>query len=262
MSNLKPIRIKINGRHVSVPAYHIGQGAYPHIRALLTALALDYTVDYQVDANGPYVNILTDPKAPASKPLSGRRITISAAHGAGRNVSPCDPSYNESDFVLDVALELEEMLIAGGAIVHLPRRRKNEDMSLSERTNRIAKFGADITIDLHTDAIGEGCNTQARGAHAIHQVSRPNDPLALAIVQEVAKAMGIPPARSRPIWTKEGQTGFDWYHMLRVPHGHNIIVEAGFHSSRDDVKVLIQGGAARKYAQGVRNGLLRFYEVM
>lgn len=258
-TDLKPIKIKINGKHAGVPAYHIDQGAYPHIRALLTAMGLNYTVDYKVDANGPYVNIITDPSTPAPMPLLGRRIAISAAHGGGRNVSPCHPAYNESDFVLAVALELEEMLIAEGTIVHLPRRSKSEDMSLTERTNRIAAFGADITIDLHTDSIGNGCNAQARGVHAIHQVSRPNDPLAIYLAQEVSRSLGIP-VRPRLVWTKEGQPGFDWYHMLRVPHGHNVIVEAGFHSSRDDIAVLMQPGVPRKYAQGVRNGLLKFVD--
>lgn len=253
---LKPIRIKINGRHASVPAYHIGQGAYPHVRAMLAALGLDYAVTHGVDAQGHFVNIITDPSAPAPLPLLGRRIAISAGHYGKRNQSPCNSTYFESEFVLRAALELEEMLISDGAIVHLPRRDASP-LTLTERSSRIDRFGADITIDLHTDAAGTGCNTQARGVHAIHQISRPNDKLASLLVDEVAKSLDLP-ARARKIWTREGQPGFDWYHMLRVPHGHNVIIEAGFHTSRDDIAMLGQADAARKYAQGARSGLIRF----
>ncbi len=256
MARITPLGVKLNGKDLKVPAHYLieggTEGTYVHARLLVEALGVG-----TVSGKGSHIEIVTEKQTPVPKPLEGRRIAVSAGHYGQRNQSPCNSQYYESEFVLKVALELEQMLLADGAIVHLPRRT-SAVLTLAERTNRINQFGADITIDLHTDAAGSGCNTVARGVHAIHQLSRTGDNLATLLVDEVAKSLGLP-ARSRKIWTREGQRGFDWYHMLRVPHGHNVVIEAGFHTSRDDIKILTQPDALRKYAEGVRTALRKYY---
>ncbi len=201
-----------------------------------------------------YIDIVTVPL-----PLAGRRIAISAAHGAGRNVSSCAPLYNESDFVMETAWILEKMLIADGATVFLPRTSKEEDMSLTERSNRVDAFRADICIELHTDSFGTGC-TAPRGVHIIRQVSRPDDPLANLLLEEIHESTGLP-KNSRGVWEKEGQKGFDWYYMLRVPHAHNVMVECGFHSNKYDLQWYLAAPLGpTHYAQGVRNALVKFHQ--
>lgn len=263
MARLKQIGVKLNGRDTDIPAYYIYDtdpvqraGSYIKVSDLLIALGL---ADTSVIGRGTYVEIKTGKAAipaPKPKPLAGRRIAISAAHGNGRNVSQCNPAYNESDFVLAAALELEQMLIADGAIVHLPRRERKEDMTLQERSRRIDAFGADICIELHTDSFGTGC-TDPRGIHIIRQVSRPGDPLAQLLLDEIANATGLPKS-ARGIWYKEGQPGYDWFHMLRVPHAHNVMIECGFHSNKHDLEFLMSPGAPRLVAAGIRNALVKF----
>lgn len=253
MAKIKPIEVKINGKETNIPAHYLLDGGpvgtYVQARLLIVALGIG-----KVTGKGDYIEIITHP---VTKPLAGRRIAISAAHGDGRNVSGCNPAYNESDFVLQAALELEQMLLADGAVVHLPRRGLKEDMSLAERSRRINKFGADICIELHTDSIGTGC-TLARGIHIIRQVLRPGDPLAQCLQDELANCTGLPKS-VRGIWSKEGQPGYDWCHMLRVPSAHNVMVECGFHSNKQDLEFLLSPGAPRLVAQGIRSGLRKFF---
>ena len=254
MSILRKISVKIDGRDVPVPGHFVpGVGTYAYVAGLLNELGLDCKVEGQ----GSFINIVTKKApAPAPKPLLGRRIALSAGHGNGRNVSGCNLAYNESDFVVDCVLELEPMLIADGAIVHLPRTSRKEDMTLQVRTDRIDAFGADICIDLHTDSLGTGCTT-ARGIHIIRQLSRPGDSLAQYLLDELANSTGLPRS-ARGIWFQEGQKGFDWHHMLRVPHAHNVIVECGFHSNSKDLEFLRSPGAPRLVAQGIRKALIQF----
>src|SRR5690554_347017 len=201
MTKFKPIDVKINGRDVEIPAYYLYdtdpvEHAGSYVKASDLIAALDAGT---VTGRGSYIVIEAGKvAAPTPKLLAGRRIAISAAHGNGRNVSLCNPAYNESDFVLAAALELEQMLLADGAVVHLPRRGKKEDMTLQERSRRIDAFDADICIELHTDSIGTGCTT-SRGVHVIRQVSRPADLLAQLLFDELVNATGLPES-ARGIW--------------------------------------------------------------
>ena len=254
---MQKVAIKINGRDAPVSAFFVpGGGTHAHIQQLLAAMGLNY----DVQGKGGYVEITTGQAVPQPqqtfKALAGKRIAISAGHGNGRNVSLCDRRYNESDFVLAVSLELEQQLLADGATTFLPRRGKAEDMTLDERIKRIDNFKADICLDVHTDSIGTACMT-ARGVHVIRQIKRPGDPLAAALYDEIPKATGLP-KNARGIWDKAGAPGFDWYAMLRGPRAHNVIIENGFHSNRQDLDFYLSPGAAKKIAQGIRNGVVRF----
>jgi len=254
-NGFKPVQISLNHKPTEI------QGMY-HIIEQKTVVGVTELVKLLIPGSitqglGDTVNIVT-PTTPPPKFLQGRRIAISAAHGNGRNVSSCNSAYNEANFVLEVVLKLAPMLILDGAVVFLPRTKLTEDMSLQTRSERIDQFGADLCIEVHTDSIGTGC-TIPRGTHIIRQISRPGDPLAHALFEEIYAATGLP---QRFIWAKEGSPGFDWYYMLRVPRAHNLLIELGFHSNKQDLEFLLSPGAPRLCAQGIRNGIVKHYTTL
>ena len=245
---MKKIEVYRDKQDLKIEAVLIENKTYVQLLGLVRVLSLPY--DIIRSGNRVTLSTKTHPKR---QPLLGSRIAISAGHGNSRNVSPINKAYNESDFVLQVARKLELKLLADGAAVFLPRRLRSEDMSLTERTNRISSFGADITLDIHTDASSD---SKARGVHCISSVNRPPN-LAAYLASSVAASMGLP-IRQRGVWQKKGPRGFDWHHMLRVPHGHNVIIEGGFHSSPEDMAILLRPEAVENYATGLHEGLLSY----
>jgi N-acetylmuramoyl-L-alanine amidase len=90
--------------------------------------------------------------------LGVSRIVIDAGHG-GHDPGATAHGVSEAELVLDIALRLERLLSEQGMDVVLTRR-KNEYISLDERTEIANRESADLFLSIHANASG---NAAARG---------------------------------------------------------------------------------------------------
>lgn len=261
MAKIKPVGVKINGKNTKVPAHYLyeggTEGTYVQARLLVDALKVG-----QVHGEGDHINIVTSSQAPAPapvpapKPLAGRKIAISAPHTKNANRSTVIKSYYEGNTMFDVAVELKKLLEAEGAKVLQVRTKLEQQLTLKQRTDQINAFKPDVMVEIHSDAY-----SGSRGVYAIRQIARKNDPLAQLLVDELAKATGLP-IHPRKVWTRAlpGNSKFDYYHMLRETLYHAVLVECGDHTNAKDMEFLASSGAAKKIAQGAKNAIMKYFK--
>ena len=111
------------------------------------------------------------PSGPASATLQGRfslsrqlglgisRIVIDAGHG-GHDPGAQVKGLDESELVLDVALRLEQLLLAQPGVEVVMTRRADVFIPLEERTAIANREGADLFLSIHANASRSG---KARG---------------------------------------------------------------------------------------------------
>lgn len=210
----------------------------------------------QVKGLGGALDILTSnvgipTSAVEPRRLEGRVIVIDAGHGGSNtNLSPLNAGYSESVFVLKTVLALKVILEREGARVILTRD-KDIDVSLVERSSLSNLTKPHITVSVHTNGGG------GTGVEVFQKASdRTNNGGILA--EEVAKSMGLG-LRKPHQKTRLEANGTEYYHMLRNINSLSYIVEAGFHDNRNDLAILMRADSHIKYAEGLRNGLIKIF---
>ena len=91
--------------------------------------------------------------------LGVARILIDAGHG-GHDPGAKTAGVTEAELVLDVALELEKLLLKQAGVEVILTRRDNSYIPLEERTAMANRLGADLFLSIHANA---SSNRNARG---------------------------------------------------------------------------------------------------
>ncbi|MDN4094337.1 N-acetylmuramoyl-L-alanine amidase [Brevibacillus agri] len=183
--------------------------------------------------------------------LKGRRICLDPGHGgSNQNVSPLNPAYKEKDMTLKVALALKPMLEEEGATVYLSR---DKDMELppAERTKKINAYGAELVVSIHTNAGG------GNGAEVIYSIYS-DDKLAKILLEELCSKLGVV---KRKVFTRTlpDNPKKDYYFMIRDINCQSVITEGAFHDNSTDLAILMKPDAHIKYAEALRNGLVKYF---
>ena len=125
-------------------------------------------------------------------------------------------------------------------------RREDHGGSVSSECRAINAWGADAAISLHLNSAD---NTKATGHEVIyHGGSRKGETLARFINNQLNL---IPGLRDRGIRTPFSGRGDTWLKSTKSPA---VIIEAGFLSNPEDVKILKENGTqiATLVAEGIR----------
>ena len=192
------------------------------------------------------------------------RITIDPGHAGKQNYAN---GYFESEGNWRFSQVLVDELRRRGAEVLITKRSLNDDPSLTARGNMAAEFRSDVFISIHSDA---NRSPDRRGVHVIRSLTKPNSyATGIALVQKMAKAMGIP-VRANPVWTRESPTrpGFDYYTVLDRAsnytrmggrNGRDVpkcyLLECGYHTNPDDVARLKDSRLDQKRAEAIADAL-------
>lgn len=160
----------------------------------------------------------------------------------------------ESTINLEVAKLLKTELQSRGYKVIMTRTSQNVNLSNQQR----AKIGnkADLTISLHCDS---STSSKVTGAHTISIAK--NNPycknlysksssLAKAVINAYCEATGI---KNRGVSYRNDLTGLNW---SKVPA---IYIEMGFLSNKTEDKKLASATFQKKCAQGIANGIDKYY---
>lgn len=182
-------------------------------------------------------------------------VCLDPGHGPDTvNGSP-DGSYKEREFAWDMYTRLRPLLEQQGIGV-ICTRRQDSKPSLTERANVSNRAGADLFISLHSNAEGSTGWGTARGL-MIYTSSGPDtaarNVAARAILARVREA-GVAISGGGLLHQIE-------YTVLAKTNAPAVLIEYGFHTSRDDVAMLLDSAYRDKLAEATARGVCDFLGV-
>lgn len=180
--------------------------------------------------------------------LSGLTVVVDPGHGGSDPGTVGFQGTFEKDVNLAICLYLGEYLTKAGAKV-VYTRDKDAYVSIFERPEIAMKAKADLFISVHVNStIVRGV---ARGTETLYRAKDPVSQLLARTVQdEVVKAITL---IDRRIWGRDDLAVFNG---SKIPA---IMVEVGFLDHPDEEVLLRAPGFQQVAAQGIYNGIERFY---
>lgn len=204
--------------------------------------------DYLARLQGGSSHLLVEEEVLPSGDLSGLTIVVDPGHGGSDPGAIGYQGTFEKDVNLAIGLYLGEFLSQAGARV-VYTRESDIYVSIFERPAIANQADADMYISVHANAhMNRGT---ARGTETLYRGKDPaSELLARTVQDEVVKAITL---ANRRIWGREDLAVFN---QTKMPA---IMVEVGFLDHADEEILLRAPGFQKVAAQGIYNGILRFY---
>lgn len=209
---------------------------------------------------GPILNIFGGKTAstvpnvvtPTSGNLKGKTIVVDPGHG-GSNPGAMANNTRESDNNLAVSLKLRDKLVQAGANVIMTRDTDRtvapEGSSLGEelaaRVNLAENNHADIFVSIHSN---ENPDANIAGAMTFYPSGK-SATLASTIETSLIQTTNA---------TNKGTSAATFY-VLRNAAMPSTLVEMGFVSNKDEAAQLNSDTYRAKMAQGIFNGILKYF---
>ena len=202
----------------------------------------------------------TSDKKEETKVETKKKVCLDAGHSASNKVNKSpDGTYFEHEFALDMAKRIKAHLERHGVEV-VETRPDGGDVSLGERCRISNAAKPDLFVSLHSNATGtlstgsDGWGN-ARGWECyVYGLSGARYKAAKAILAQVE---GVAPAiRSTPILAKPG------LYVLAHTSAPAVLIEHGFHTSREDVAYLKDSAYREKLAAAEARGILEYLGVV
>ncbi|MFV9510044.1 N-acetylmuramoyl-L-alanine amidase family protein [Tepidibacillus sp. LV47] len=128
---------------------------------------------------------------------------------------------------------------------------ENTYVSLQARSNKANKSGANIVVSIHNNAGG------GEGAEIIHSIiGEKGKELAEKLRAEISKHQVF-----RRIYTRVGQNGRDYYHMIRETKAPAVIIEYAFIDNINDVRRLKNSAFMEQMAKDTAKGICNYFGV-
>lgn len=187
---------------------------------------------------------------------SQKKVCLDAGHNAGNqaNKSP-DGTYFEHEFALDMAKRIKRHLERHGVEV-AETRPDGSDVSLGQRCRISNQAGADLFVSLHSNATGalstgpDGWGS-ARGWECyVYGLSGERYEAARAILAQVQGTASV--IRPTPIRAWPG------LYVLAHTNAPAVLIEHGFHTSREDVQFLKDPAYRETLAAAEARGVLNY----
>ena len=205
----------------------------------------DYTVnkDFNIDKD-------------AKKILSGKKITIDPGHGGNDSGAIGPTGLNEKTSTLRIGLNVAEMLKQSGAKVYITRKTDREvapqpatDVEeLQARADVANKTKSDIFVSIHLDSF---TSPSAQGTTGYYYVngSRASEQLATYIKEGVIEQIG----------TFDRGTKTSNFYVVKHTTMPATLLEVAFISNPDEEAILKSEDGMKKIAQGIFNGIVRYF---
>lgn len=178
------------------------------------------------------------------------KIYLDGGHG-GKDSGALGNGLLEKDVVLDLAKRIENRLNEYKDVQVMQTRTTDEFLSLSERTNKANKWGADVFLSLHLN----GFTKEAHGFESyIYNGQVGSDTVALqnVIHQEIMNKIKDSGVKDR------GKKRAN-FHVLRESGMKAILTENLFVTNSGDAKLLKQESFLEKLVDGHVIGLEKFF---
>ena len=186
--------------------------------------------------------------------MSKYTVCLDPGHGPGTvNGSP-DGSYKEHEFAWDMYERVSKILEARG--VHtIVTRTEDAKPSLTERAGVANRAGATCFVSLHSNAAGNGGWYDADGLE-IYTSAGPETAERNVLAGHLLDAFGAAGVTLRANAAKH-----EMYTVLAETDMPAVLIEYGFHTSREDVALLKDSGYRDKLAAATADGVCKWLGV-
>lgn len=178
-------------------------------------------------------------------------VCLDPGHGPGTVNGTPDGSYKEREFAWDMYLRIRPLLEARG-IRTVVTRTEGTKPGLTERARVSNRAGADLFLSLHSNAAGNGGWYSARGflayTGAAGETAGRN--LAAAAIRDRMKEAGVALFGSG--------IAHNGYTVLVKTEAPAVLLEYGFHTSREDAALLKDAGYRDRLAAATARGVCDF----
>jgi N-acetylmuramoyl-L-alanine amidase len=207
-----------------------------------------YKASYE--GNTLLLEIKDAPVIKRSKPLEGHKIAIDPGHGGEDSGAVGALRVNEKSFNLEISKKLAVALKAMGADVMMTRETDVE-IDLYERSRMAEKFGAEILLSIHGNALPDGVDpagSKGAGGYYFHPQARA---LAETILESLTK--GVPGL---------GNDGVHYQNLAltRTTARPQVLVETAFLTNKDNLRLLMTDDGRQRIANGIAAGVELFYK--
>ena len=232
-----------------------------------SALMLDGGGSSQCDFKGKKITasrvvanlILVYLKKEGDKPVSDKKkVVLDAGHGNQSNNQSPDGSYSEPEFALDMAERMRAILFRHGVEVTLTRTGTDNPTGKAD-TNDLqyrcdvanAIKDLDLFVSLHSNAAGSGWSS-ARGWEIY--ASSPGDTAGRNIAAKaIAKRV-----REAGVTVHGEAVKHERFYVLKNTTAPAVLIEHGFHTSKEDVALLKSADYRKKLAVAQCKGILDY----
>ncbi len=204
--------------------------------------------------------------------LYGLRIGIDPGHQAQANYDkePVAPNSSEkkakvasgtsgastgiAEYVtdLEIALKLRDALEAQGCTVYMTRDTNDIDISNLERAEMMNELGVDLVLRIHCDgATDKSANGIGMFVRKTGEKQEESEAAAQILLEAMSEATG---AKARGVFLRDTYTMNNW---SIVPC---ILVECGFMTNPDEDEKLNDPEYQQLLAQGMVEGIARYFE--
>lgn len=181
-------------------------------------------------------------------------VCLDPGHGPGTvNGSP-DGTYKEREFAWDMYRRIRPLLEARGIRAAVTRTEQTKP-GLAERAQVSNRAGADLFLSLHTNAAGNGGWYSARGflAYTGAPGAEAGRNRVAAAIRDRMRAAGV-------VLHGSG-LAHNGYTVLVKTEAPAVLLEYGFHTSREDAALLKDGAYRDRLAEATARGACDFLGV-
>ena len=208
-----------------------------------TALPLEGLVIGLDPGHQAHGNNAKEPVAPGSDEM--KKKVSSGTQGRWTKV----PEYKVN---LQVALLLKDLLEEHGATVVMTRETHDVNISNAERAQFFNEQNTDYALRLHCNGSDD---SDIHGAFMLVPTKNPYledcDRAAALLIDEYCKATD---AKNLGITKRSDQTGFNWCERMVIN------IEMGHMTNKEEDYLLSNPDYQKKMAQGLLNGILRYFQ--
>ena len=185
--------------------------------------------------------------ADSTKPLLKLTIAVDAGHGIGSEGAKGATGVVEKDMTLAIAKELNALLQAKG-IKSVMTRETDDNVTMTERADKIINTGTQLFVSIHCNSIGEsGDPEQVKGTSTYYRY--PGFKPLSDIMYKKMLSLGLAE------WGVTGNFNFSLSGPTQFP---NVLVEAAFLSNPEDEMKLLDENFRKQIAAKIIEGLEEF----
>jgi N-acetylmuramoyl-L-alanine amidase len=175
------------------------------------------------------------------------KIMLDAGHGYNTPGKRSPDGMREYEFTRAVALYARSLFQNYQNTTVYFAHSDDRDVPLQERTNKANSLNVDVFVSIHANAFGSGGWTSPSGIETYVYTSRP--PIATQLAQKIQRNLiaetGLP---DRGVKTAN-------FHVLRETRMDAVLIECGFMTSQNDIKLLRSEAYRRTVAEAIVNAV-------
>jgi N-acetylmuramoyl-L-alanine amidase len=177
---------------------------------------------------------------------------LDAGHGYETSGKRSPDGFKEYEFTRAVAHYARNLLNSCQNVIVYFTHSDVRDVPLKERTAKANRLKVDLFVSIHANAYGSNWN-DANGIETYVYKTKPAETYALAhkIQKHLIAETGL---RNRGVKTAD-------FHVLRETKMSSVLVECGFYTNAEEVKLIRSASYQKTCAEAIVKGVIEHYNL-